>query len=82
MGRIIVYTLPHCQICKVICNSLRQLGIPFEERNALDYAPFLKANGFSSVPIVQFDGELHYVSSMTALMFLLRERGLLARDET
>lgn len=80
MGRIIIYTLPKCQQCKIICSYLKELNIPFEERNAQYYAMYLKERGFSSVPIIQLDDELYNVTSISSLKFLLHVKGYLPEE--
>ena len=79
-GSLILYTLPHCPKCKILERYLNSKNIPYEERNAQDFADFLMSKGFFTAPVLELNGEFYNFTSVNSLIFLLREKGLLSED--
>ena len=47
-----VYTKPDCPACKVTLAQLNRLGVPYETKDALEYADFLTRLGAQAAPVV------------------------------
>lgn len=73
---LILYTMPQCPMCKEVKKFLEDLGIPFEERDAREYANYLLSQGFMTVPLVEIDGVIYRVHSLSTLILILRNHNL------
>ena len=73
---IILYTSSQCPMCKEVKKFLEDLGIPYEERNAQEYANYLLSKGFITVPLVEVDGVIYRVHSLATLISILESHGL------
>ncbi len=73
---IILYTTSECPMCQQVKKFLDDLGIPYEERNAQEYASYLLSQGFMTVPLVEIDGVIYRVQSLGTLILILQSHNL------
>lgn len=58
---MIVYTTNNCQACRMTKLHLKNLGIPFKERNVMESERIMEqaqATGYTSMPIVVVNGQV------------------------
>jgi len=77
---IIIYTTPTCPGCKVLEEYLKEKNIPFQEVDAREKAEELIEQGFSSVPILEINGQRFFVPNLISLKFLLKKLGIEAGE--
>ena len=62
MNKITVYSKPNCHSCEFAKKYLKDKGVEFKEINVFEDAEalaMLRDEGFSQMPVVSMDGELH-----------------------